>query len=89
MSNTLDAVFGVKALTDALKRFGPPEIFNTDQGSQLTSEDFLQLLKDAGVQIDMDGEGRCIDNIFVDRLWRTVKYEYIDLLAFETGAARK
>lgn len=87
VSNTLEAAFCVDALTDALERFGPPEIFNTDQGSQFTSEDFLQPLKDAGVQISMDGKGRCIDNIFVERLWRTVKYEYIYLHAFETGTA--
>ena len=79
VSNTLEADFCVDALNEALERFGPPEIFNTDQGSQFTSDDFIKPLKNNGVQISMDGKGRCIDNIFVERLWRTVKYEYIYL----------
>lgn len=86
VSNTLEADFCVDALNEALDRFGPPEIFNTDQGSQFTSDDFLKPLKDGGIQISMDGRGRCIDNIFVERLWRTVKYEYVYLHTFGTGS---
>ena len=86
LSNSLDASFCVEALEDALGRFGPPQIFNTDQGSQFTSLDFTQVLKDAGVQISMDGKGRWMDNIFIERLWRTLKYECIYLHAFETGS---
>ena len=64
-------------LRDALARYGKPEIFNTDQGSQFTSLDFTGVLKDAGVAISMDGRGRCLDNIFIERLWRSLKYEAI------------
>ena len=86
LSNSLDASFCVEALEEALRRFGPPQIFNTDQGSQFTSLDFTQALKDAGVKISMDGKGRWMDNIFIERLWRTLKYECIYLHAFETGS---
>jgi len=86
LSNSLDASFCVEALEEALRRFGPPQIFNTDQGSQFTSLDFTQVLKDAGVKISMDGKGRWMDNIFIERLWRTLKYECIYLHAFETGS---
>ena len=86
LSNSLDASFCVEALEDALQRFGPPAVFNTDQGSQFTSQDFTQLLKDAGVKISMDGKGRWMDNIFIERLWRSLKYECIYLHAFETGS---
>jgi len=86
LSNSLDASFCVEALEEALRRFGPPQIFNTDQGSQFTSLDFTQTLKDAGVKISMDGKGRWTDNIFIERLWRTLKYECIYLHAFETGS---
>ncbi len=86
LSNSLDASFCVEALEDALGRFGPPQIFNTDQGSQFTSLDFTQVLQAAGVQISMDGKGRWMDNIFIERLWRTLKYECIYLHAFETGS---
>lgn len=79
LSNSLDTSFCVEALEDALARFGRPEIFNTDQGSQFTSEAFTQLLLDRGVKISMDGKGRCIDNVFVERLWRSVKYEEVYL----------
>lgn len=85
VSNTLDTGFCVEALNEALSRYGKPEIFNSDQGSQFTSEDFTSILKTQGVQISMDGRGRCYDNIFVERLWRTVKYECIYLNAFEGG----
>ena len=86
LSNSLDPSFCVAALEDALGRFGPPQIFNTDQGSQFTSLDFTQVLQAAGVQISMDGKGRWMDNIFIERLWRTLKYECIYLHAFETGS---
>ena len=86
LSNSLDASFCVEALEDALSRFGPPEIFNTDQGSQFTSQDFTDLLKSAGVRISMDGKGRWMDNIFIERIWRALKYECIYLHAFETGS---
>jgi putative transposase len=86
LSNSLDASFCVEALEDALRRFGPPQIFNTDQGSQFTSFDFTKVLKDAGVKISMDGKGRWMDNIFIERLWRSLKYECVYLHAFETGS---
>jgi putative transposase len=81
-SNTLTADFCVEALQEALTRFGRPEIFNTDQGSQFTSDDFTAVLKDAGVRISMDGKGRWLDNVFVERLWRSVKYEEVYLHAY-------
>ena len=77
LSNTMEAAFCVEALEEALRLFGPPEIFNTDQGSQFTSEDWTTPLKAAGVAISMDGKGRWIDNIFIERLWRSVKYEEV------------
>ena len=86
LSNTLDAGFCVEALEEAMARFGAPEIFNTDQGSQFTSFDFTTALKNAGVRISMDGRGRFMDNIFIERLWRSLKYECIYLHAFETGS---
>jgi len=85
VSNTMDSGFCVEALQEALARYGRPEIFNTDQGSQFTSDAFTGVLEAAGVQISMDGKGRCHDNIFIERLWRTVKYEYLYLHAFEGG----
>ena len=78
--------FCVEALEEALLRFGPPEVFNTDQGCQFTSMDFTDVLKDAGVKISMDGKGRWMDNIFIERLWRSLKYECVYLHAFETGS---
>jgi putative transposase len=81
-SNTLTTDFCVEALKEALARHGTPEIFNTDQGSQFTSDDFTAVLKDAGVRISMDGKGRWVDNVFVERLWRSVKYEEIYLNAY-------
>jgi putative transposase len=90
LSNTMDAGFCVSALKEALDIYGKPEIFNTDQGSQFTSLAFTQALKDAGVNISMDGRGRWVDNVMIERLWRTLKYDCIYLNAFETGAeARK
>ena len=85
LSNTLTADFCVEALEEALKKFGPPEIFNTDQGSQFTSEEWLTPLKAAGVAISMDGRGRWIDNVFIERLWRSVKYEEIYLRGYAHG----
>jgi putative transposase len=79
LSNTLDASFCVEALQEALSRFGRPEIFNSDQGSQFTAVDFTAVLLAAGVKISMDGKGRCIDNVFVERLWRSLKYEDVYL----------
>ena len=84
LSNTLDADFCIEALEEAL-RGGRPDIFNTDQGSQFTSEAFTELLKQHGVRISMDGKGRYKDNIFVERLWRTVKYEEVYLEAYQNG----
>jgi putative transposase len=89
LSNTLGADFCVEALKDALSRYGRPEIFNTDQGSQFTSDDFTGTLKDRGIMISMDGKGRCMDNIFVERLWRSVKYEEVYLHAYATVAEAK
>ena len=86
LSNTMDAEFCVAALRDALARFGEPEIFNTDQGSQFTSADFIGVLRDAEVRISMDGRGRWMDNVFIERLWRSLKYECVYLNAFETGS---
>jgi len=87
LSNTLETEACVEALEEALLRYGPPEIFNTDQGAQYTSEAFTATLKGHGVQISMDGKGRWVDNVFVERLWRSVKYEDVYLRAYETPAA--
>ena len=84
LSNSLEAGFCVEALEQALEG-GKPQIFNTDQGSQFTSEAFTGVLLGAQVQISMDGRGRALDNIFVERLWRTVKYEYVYLQAAQDG----
>lgn len=86
ISNTLDADFCVEALSEALAIYGPPEIFNTDQGAQFTSRAFTGLLKSCGVQISMDGRGRVQDNIFIERLWWTVKYQYLYLRSFDNGS---
>jgi putative transposase len=85
ISNTLDADFCVEALKEALFKYGAPEIFNSDQGSQFTSEKFTKVLKTWDVKISMDGKGRFRDNIFVERLWRTLKYERIYLRSYENG----
>ena len=85
LSNTLDSAFCVEALTEALSRYGRPEIFNTDQGSQFTSEEFTDVLSGAGVRISMDGKGRWMDNVFIERLWRSLKYECVYLREFESG----
>ena len=85
VSNTMDVEFCLEALEEALERFGKPEIFNTDQGSQFTSPRFTGILQEVGIRISMDGLGRGIDNVFIERLWRSLKYECIYLHAFETG----
>jgi putative transposase len=85
LSNTLTADFCVEALEEAISRFGRPEIFNTDQGSQFTSDEWIKVLEDAGVAISMDGKGRWIDNVFIERLWRSVKYEEVYLHAYTNG----
>ena len=85
LSNTMDAGFCVEALKEAMARHGRPEIFNTDQGSQFTSFEFTGSLKGAGVAISMDGRGRCMDNIFIERLWRSLKYEAVYLYDLTDG----
>jgi putative transposase len=84
LSNTLTADFCVEAVKEAFERYGKPEIFNTDQGSQFTSEEFVDLLKQSGVRISMDGKGSWRDNVFVERLWRSVKYEEVYLHAYSS-----
>jgi putative transposase len=83
LSNTLDGSFCLEALEAALLR-GKPEVFNTDQGTQFTAEAFTGRLEQAGVKVSMDGKGRCLDNVFVERLWRSVKYEDVYLRGYET-----
>ena len=89
LSNTLGAEFCVEALEEALFRYGRPEIFNTDQGSQFTSNDFTGTLERHEVTISMDGKGRYMDNIFVERLWRSLKYEEVYLNAYASVAEAK
>jgi putative transposase len=89
LSNTLTAGFCVEALSEALARFGKPGIFNTDQGAQFTSDEFTQMLRDHGIEISMDGRGRCHDNIFVERLWWTVKHEWVYLRPVANGFEQK
>ncbi len=84
LSNTLTTDFCLDAAREAITRYGSPEIFNTDQGCQFTSQEFTGLLKDHGIQISMDGAGRWRDNVFVERLWRSLKYEEVYLHAYET-----
>jgi len=86
LSNTMDADFCIEALEEAMARHGRPEIFNTDQGSQFTSPRFTDVLTEAGVKVSMDGKGRWMDNVFIERLWRSLKYECVYLHAFETGS---
>lgn len=86
VSDTMDVEFCAEALQEALARFGRPEIPNSDQGSQFTSSAFTGVLQQAGVRISMDGRGRWMDNVFIERLWRSLKYECIYLHAFETGS---
>ena len=86
LSNTLDTRFCVEALKEALFKYGAPDIFNSDQGCQFTSEAFTSVLKTWNIRISMDGKGRFRDNIFIERLWRTLKYDRIYLNSYETGA---
>jgi putative transposase len=84
ISNSMDASFCVDCLAETIKQHGKPQVFNSDQGSQFTSEAFTKVLKDNGITISMDGRGRAFDNIFVERLWRTVKYEDVYLNGYST-----
>jgi putative transposase len=87
VSNSLASTFCVEALQEALARYSGPEIFNTDPGSPFTRVAFTEVLQARGIRISLDGRGRCHDNIFVERLWRSVKYAYLHLHAFESGIA--
>ena len=89
ISNTLEADLCVEALNEAIAKFGRPEIMNTDQGSQFTSFAWTDRLRRSGVRISMDGKGRFLDNIFFERLWRSLKYECVYLHAWETGSEAK
>ena len=90
LSNTLTTDFCLEAVREAITQYGCPEIFNTDQGCQFTSQEFTGLLKDQGIQISMDGKGCWRDNVFVERLWKSIKYEEVYLHAYETvGAAQQ
>ena len=90
LSNSMDARFCVEALETAIEKYGRPEIFNTDQGSQFTSEAFTSVLKENDIRISMDGKGRWVDNVFMERLWRSLKYEEVYLKGYATVAeARK
>ena len=82
----MDVAYCVEALQEAMARFGRPEIFNTDQGSRFTSADFTDVLRGAQVRISMDGRGRWMDNVFIERLWRSLKHECVYLHGFETGS---
>jgi putative transposase len=86
LSNTLDSDFCVEAVAEAISRYGTPEIFNTDQGAQFTSDAFTSLLKDHEINISKDGRGRVQDNIFIERLWWTLKYQYLYLWSFDKGS---
>lgn len=86
VSTTMDTRFCVEALEEAIEQYGCPEIFNTDQGSQFTSEDFTSVLKKNHIKISMDGKGRWVDNVFVERLWRSVKYEEVYFKAYDSVA---
>ena len=89
LSNTLTTDFCIEALQEALLRYGVPEIFNTDQGSQFTSVEFTGVLKENGIRISMDGKGCWRDNVFVERLWRTIKYEEVYLKAYDSVSQAK
>jgi len=89
VSNSMNADFCVEALEEAIDKYGCPEIFNTDQGCQFTSESFINVLKRNNIKISMDGRGRFQDNIFIERLWWTVKYQYLYLRAFDNGKELK
>lgn len=82
LSNTLSTDFCIEALDEALRHHGPPEIFNSDQGAQFTDRDFVGVLKSHAIRVSMDGKGRCLDNVFVERLWRSLKYEEVYLTTY-------
>jgi putative transposase len=86
LSNTMDTRFCIEALEEALAKYGKPEIFNTDQGSQFTSDEWIKVLKDENVKISMDGKGRWMDNVFIERLWRSLKYECLFLYDWAFGS---
>lgn len=88
LSNTLDVGFCLEALDEALNQ-GKPVIFNTDQGAQFTSQEFTKVLEKQGIQISMDGRGRALDNVFIERLWRTIKYENVYIKKYENGVEAK
>lgn len=87
VSNAMTVAFCLEALDEALRTFGTPEIFNTDQGAQFTSREFVGAVQASGARVSMDGQGRCMDNIFVERLWRSLKYEDVYLKAYDDLAA--
>jgi len=89
LSNTLDSSFCVDALEEAIAKYGGPEIFNTDQGSQFTAEAFTDTLRSRNISISMDGKGRWMDNVFIERFWKSVKYEDIYLKAYASMAEVK
>jgi len=89
LSNSLTTDFCVDAVEEAIARYGPPAIFNTDQGSQFTDKDFVRLLKDHEIQISMDGKGAWRDNVFIERFWRSIKYEEVYLRAYESASKAK
>lgn len=84
LSNTMDTTFCVEALTEALEQHGTPEIFNTDQGSQFTGAAFIEVLNHHHIRISMDGKGRALDNMFIERLWRSLKYEEVYLKHYQS-----
>jgi putative transposase len=86
LSNSLTTDFCIEAVEEAIQRHGTPEIFNTDQGSQFTSQEFVDLIQGHGIQMSMDGKGRWVDNVFVERLWKSVKYEEVYLHAYDSVA---
>ena len=89
LSNTLTTDFCMEAVQEAIRKYGKPEIFNTDQGCQFTSQEFTGLLKDNGIRISMDGKGCWRDNVFVERLWRSIKYQEVYLYAYDSVTAAK
>lgn len=89
VSNSMSTDFCLEALEEAIAKYGRPEMFNTDQGSQFTSTEFTGVLKANGIRISMDGKGRWVDNVFVERLWRSVKYEHVYLHAYESVSEAK
>lgn len=89
LSNTMDTAFCLEALNEALTLYGKPDIFNSDQGAQFTSTDFTELLLKNNIKVSMDGKGRWMDNVFIERLWRSLKYECVYLNAFENGREAK